>query len=166
MREAGGPSFAELMGDGRGAVRPLPELLRWVAGRSSHTLPAIGLALVETLGAPTEKKARELLSMATRLRGEIEEALGGHGVLLFPPYPRTAPHHNAPLRMPIQWMYTAIFNALELPVTQVPLGLDSRGLPLGVQIVGAPGTDRVTIAVAQALERELGGWVPPGLVER
>ena len=63
--------------------------------------------------------------------------------------------------MPIKYMYTAVFNVLELPVTQVPLGLDARGLPLGVQVVGAHGKDHVTIAVALALEKALGGWVMP-----
>ena len=62
-------------------------------------------------------------------------------------------------------MYTAVFNALGLPVTQVPLGLDGEGLPLGVQVVGAPGTDVVTIAVGCALEQDFGGWVPPEMAD-
>ena len=41
------------------------------------------------------------------------------------------------------------------------MGLSREGLPLGVQVVGAPGCDHVTIAVAQQLERAWGGWVPP-----
>jgi fatty acid amide hydrolase 2 len=57
--------------------------------------------------------------------------------------------------------FGAIFNALELPVTQVPLGLGSRGLPLGIQVVAAHGRDHLTIRVAMELERAMGGWVPP-----
>jgi fatty acid amide hydrolase 2 len=161
MKAAGGATFAEQLGGGRGAVKPLRELVRWASGRSAHTLPAIGLALLEALPALKGERARELAELAPRLRTEIEEALGEHGVLLFPSYTQTAPRHNAPILLPIQWMYTAIFNALELPVTQTPLGLDTRGLPLGVQIVGAPGTDATTIAVARALEDDFGGWVEP-----
>ena len=37
----------------------------------------------------------------------------------------------------------------------------SGGLPLGVQVAGAPGSDHVTIRVAEALEDAFGGWVPP-----
>ena len=48
-----------------------------------------------------------------------------------------------------------------LPVTQCPLGLTDDGLPLGVQVVGAPGNDHVTIRVAEMIEEALGGWVPP-----
>jgi fatty acid amide hydrolase 2 len=47
------------------------------------------------------------------------------------------------------------------PVTQVPLGLNARGIPTGVQVVARPGNDHVAIAVALELERRCGGWVPP-----
>jgi fatty acid amide hydrolase 2 len=43
----------------------------------------------------------------------------------------------------------------------VPLGLDRRGLPLGVQVASSWGNDHLTLAVARELERALGGWVPP-----
>jgi fatty acid amide hydrolase 2 len=66
-----------------------------------------------------------------------------------------------PLLLPVQWIYTAIFNVLEFAVTQVPLGLDRRGLPLGVQVASSWGNDHLTLAVARELERALGGWVPP-----
>ena len=56
---------------------------------------------------------------------------------------------------------TAVFNLAGTPATQVPVGLEDRRLPLGVQVVGAEGNDHVTIAVACALERALGGWVDP-----
>ena len=46
---------------------------------------------------------------------------------------------------------TAIFNVMELPATQVPLGLDNAGRPLGVQVVADEGQDHLTIAVAIAL---------------
>jgi fatty acid amide hydrolase 2 len=46
-------------------------------------------------------------------------------------------------------------------VTEVPLGLGSKGLPLGVQVVARADGDHVAIAVALELERALGGWVRP-----
>jgi fatty acid amide hydrolase 2 len=54
-----------------------------------------------------------------------------------------------------------VFNLTGLPATQVPLGLNDDGLPLGVQVVAGHGRDHVAIAVAQELERVFGGWVPP-----
>ena len=44
---------------------------------------------------------------------------------------------------------------------QIPLGLNSRGLPLGVQAAAGPDNDHLAIAVAVELERAFGGWVPP-----
>ena len=161
LAEAGGPSFSELMGEGT-AVPPWRELLRFLLGRSDHTLPAIGLALFEKV--PTllgEKRARRSVELGRKLRAEIVEMLGPRGVLLYPPHPLPAPRHNGPLLSPFRWVYTAIFNVLTLPVTAVPLGLSRGGLPLGVQVAAVHDNDHVTLAVAHELERELGGWLPP-----
>ena len=62
---------------------------------------------------------------------------------------------------PFNFAYTAILNVMELPATQVPLGLDGKGLPLGVQVSALHGNDHMTIAAAMELEKALGGWVPP-----
>ena len=55
----------------------------------------------------------------------------------------------------------SVAEALGLPVTEVPLGLNPKGLPLGVQVAAADGNDHLTIAAALALERRFGGWSPP-----
>ena len=56
----------------------------------------------------------------------------------------------------------AIFNLLGLPATEVPMGLNARGLPLGVQVAAGARTATIArIAVAIELERAFGGWVPP-----
>jgi fatty acid amide hydrolase 2 len=62
---------------------------------------------------------------------------------------------------PFDWVYTAIMNVMELPSTQVPLGLNAQGIPLGVQVAAVHGNDHLSIAVALALEADFGGWVPP-----
>jgi len=161
MAAANDTSFRDLLGNGA-PVRPLRELLRWPFRGSQHTLPALVLALLERLPEWTPARARRFVEAGRALRAEVVQRLGSHGVLLYPSYPEPAPRHRRPLFPPFNWVYTAIFNVLELPVTQVPLGLNADGLPLGVQVVGAPGADHVTIAVALALEAAFGGWVPPG----
>src|SRR5690606_2998677 len=106
------------------------ELVRLLFGRSRHTVPALGLALLEAVPlAPARWGA-----LGRALQAELE-ALIGDGVMLYPSYPTVAPRHHEPLLTPWKWGYTAILNVLELPATQVPLGLDARGLPLGVQVV-------------------------------
>lgn len=63
-----------------------------------------------------------------------QELLGDDGVLLVPPHPTASFYHNKSLTRPFNFAYVAIFNILGFPITQVPLGLGSWGVPLGVQV--------------------------------
>lgn len=159
LAQANGPSYESLLADG-GSVSPLRELGRLALRRSNFTLPSIGLALAERvpwLHRPDPK----VDAVRAELEHEMRTLLGDDGVLLFPSYTRPAPRHGEPLLTPIDWVHTALFNTLKLPVTQVPLGLDPTGLPLGVQVVAPRDCDHLSIAVAQWLEDAMGGWVPP-----
>ena len=57
--------------------------------------------------------------------------------------------------------YSQTFNAYGLPAVSVPAGRTREGLPVGVQIVGPPRSERLLLAAARAVERALGGWQPP-----
>jgi fatty acid amide hydrolase 2 len=91
---------------------------------------------------------------------EVTDAIGD-GVLLHPTHPRVAPKHGQTIGKPWLLTTTAVFNLAGVPVAQIPLGLNDRGLPLGVQAAAGPGRDHAAVAVALELERALGGWVPP-----
>lgn len=143
---------------------PIPlalELARWATRTSDHTLPALVLAAVEgpaaALGGNVDKVRKELEG----LKQELVERIGPNGVMLYPSYTRPAPRHGHPMALVIDWIYTAVMNVLELPVTQVPMGLTARGVPTGIQVVGIHGHDHVPIAVGMALEEASGGWVFP-----
>ncbi|XP_062359043.1 fatty-acid amide hydrolase 2 isoform X1 [Cinclus cinclus] len=156
--------FTDLLGDHGKPVWPLWELMKWLVGMSSHTLPAIALGLTEKLVNLNLSGKAKLVSMGKSLQEEMEALLGPDGVLLYPSHPTIAPKHHSPICMPFNFAYTAIFNVLGLPVTQCPLGLGSEGLPLGIQLVAAAYNDHLTLAVAQYLEKAFGGWVLPGKV--
>jgi hypothetical protein len=47
------------------------------------------------------------------------------------------------------------------PATSALLGSTENGLPVGRQIIGAEGEDRITIEFARLLAAEIGGFVPP-----
>jgi len=162
MAEAADTPFRTLLGEGQ-PIELGRELLRWLVRRSDHTLPALVLAAVEDLRpfVPNEKRRLELVAEGLALRAKIDELLRPNALLLYPSHSRPAPRHFTPMLRPFGWTYTAIFNVLELPVTQVPMGLSRAGLPLGLQVVGAGGNDHLTIAAALELEREFGGWVRP-----
>ena len=109
---------------------------------------------------PAAPRAGDCWRPAESLASELKDAIGD-GVLLHPAYPRTAPRHGRTVGRP--WLLTpsAVFNLAGVPVTEVPLGLTPRGLPIGVQVAASPGHDHLSIAVALELERVFGGWVPP-----
>jgi fatty acid amide hydrolase 2 len=159
---AGGPSYATMLGNGveLGALR---ELARFALGRSPYTLPSLALLLLEKVPKLLPSMGARYLEEGAALRRELLDLIGPRGVMLFPSHTRPAPRHHRALLPPWSWAYTAIFNVLEMPVSQVPLGLNAAGVPLGVQVVGVHGDDHVTIAVALALEEMFGGWVPPRL---
>ena len=159
LSQAEETSYRARLGEGRTVSASL-ELLKWSVGRSAHTLPSIGLAFLEQIQKLAPGSTR-LVQLGARLRQTLIERIGPCGVMLYPSYASTAPRHLKPLFPPIKWVFTAIFNVMGFPVTQVPLGLNRRGLPLGVQVVSIPGNDHVTIAVAKALAEDFGGWVPP-----
>ena len=48
---------------------------------------------------------------------------------------------------------TRPFNVLGLPTISIPCGLTSAGLPIGLQITGAPGADATVLNLAAAYER-------------
>jgi amidase len=52
-----------------------------------------------------------------------------------------------------------------LPATAIPIGFSPDGLPLGVQIVGPWLEDRTTLRLAELIEREFGGFVPPPMFD-
>lgn len=125
-----------------------------------HTWPTTWLVLSEALTASLPGSMERQVAAGRALADELD-AVVGNGVLLHPPHSRVAPKHGTTVIRPWAVQPTAIFNVTRSPVTQVPLGLNRKGLPLGVQVVGARGNDHVTIAVAGALESAFGGWVPP-----
>ncbi|MDP8254738.1 MAG: amidase [Candidatus Alcyoniella australis] len=166
LLEANGATFSESLGNGKPISFPY-QMLLWALRRSPHTLPAIVLAAIEALPSYIPGHVEKAVRAGHELRRELVELIGKQGVMLFPSFSRPAPRHYAPMITPFDFVYTAVINVLELPATQVPLGLNSAGLPLGVQVVGVHGNDHLTVAAALELERAMGGWVfPKNLTER
>jgi fatty acid amide hydrolase 2 len=155
-----GLSFRSMMGRPK-MTQLLWQCVLWCFRASPHTLPALVLGVLEELEKLLPGHMEKMCRLGEELRQELHEAMGDNGVLLYPPYVSVAPRHYKPLLPPFNWVYTAILNVMQFPVTQVPLGLNPKGLPLGVQVVGLDGMDHRTIAVALALEQEFGGWQFP-----
>jgi fatty acid amide hydrolase 2 len=159
-RESG--SVHEILAEGGaelpGMRRLITDALR---GRSTYTTALLLTIISENLAEHMpEAIQRRALALEHALARDLEEAIGD-GVLLHPPFPRVVPRHGRTVGRPWILASAAVFNLLGLPVTEVPLGLNERGLPLGVQVAAGRDRDHVAIAVALELERAFGGWVPP-----
>jgi fatty acid amide hydrolase 2 len=175
------PKFAQVMADGHrhsedGKLWFAMEALKWCVGCSDCTLPAIILSLIEDLpiGFQPEKNVR-LLKTLGDLKQRVNNLLvENNGVLVFPGFPTVAPIHDTPVLRVLDCSYTAIFNVLELPITVAPIlptgfttqsRIEADGIPVAVQLVAGRLMDRLTVAVAEALEAVgVAGWTAPPLV--
>ncbi|VDO63244.1 unnamed protein product [Heligmosomoides polygyrus] len=136
------------------------ELARLLSFKSHHTLATLMVIALETLSHSTEESRAESIRIRDRLKRQIVETLGNNGFLFLPSWPKPAPYHHEPLFAVLNTAYTALFNVLALPVVQCPMGLDANGIPLGIQVVAAPGCERLLVAVAKEISVTFGGWKP------
>ena len=161
MSQAGEERFDHLLfGDQKRSF--IAEMVRWSLGKRRYTLPALGLAWLNWIDTKFSLHLEQLLHQVEQLRQHLQSVLSPSSILLFPSYPCVAPKHNVPLLTPRNFSYSGIVNILGFPSTQVPIGLNQAGIPMGIQVIGGVGMDARTIEVAKNLEAEFGGWQPPG----
>ena len=68
-----------------------------------------------------------------------------------------------PVKMYLNDVFTVPANMSGVPGLSVPAGLDARGLPLGLQVLGKPFDEETVFAVGAALERAAGFSARPSL---
>jgi amidase len=66
---------------------------------------------------------------------------------------------------PDQLVWPGIATLPDLPSTAIPTGFAPDGLPVGVQIVGPWLEDPTPLKLAELIEREFGGFVPPKMFD-
>lgn len=158
------------------AQRALYEIFRLPA-KLMHALDANPLSLANILlGYTARRDDRNRANMTRgRLCQTMESFFSRFDVLLSPVTPLAAfPHdHTSMTRRKLTlsdgstmpylnlWNWVALATVCGLPATVIPCGLNGDGLPVGIQIIGPRGGDALTIAVAQAIEERLGGFIPP-----
>jgi aspartyl-tRNA(Asn)/glutamyl-tRNA(Gln) amidotransferase subunit A len=65
-----------------------------------------------------------------------------------------------PIEMYLNDVFTVTVNMAGLPAISVPAGLDSQGLPLGLQLIGHPFAEETLFALGAVLERAAGSFTP------
>lgn len=150
-------NFSKLLGNGK-ELNPFIELFKKITGRSELCMAGI-YGLVDTVLPPEREELMRIITI--KLKEDLKELLQDDGVLFYHSSPRTAPFHYYPLLKYQDFHYFSIFNVVHLPATQVPMGLDANGLPMGIQVVAGEMCDRLCLSVAEELQRSFKGWVPP-----
>jgi amidase len=68
---------------------------------------------------------------------------------------------NAPFPYTDQLIWPGVATLPGLPATTIPIGFTTDNLPIGMQIIGPWLEDRTPLKLAELIEREFGGFVPP-----
>jgi len=99
------------------------------------------------------RKAQQVRAL---LRRDFEEAFASCDALLTPTAPETAfaigERTGDPLRMYLSDVYTVSANLAGVPALSIPCGF-SRGLPIGLQLIGRAGSDVIPLRLADAFQR-------------
>ena len=102
-------------------------------------------------------KAQKVRTLIVR---DFERAFEGCDVIAAPVAPTTAFPLGArtadPLQMYLQDILTIPASLAGLPCGSIPCGLDSSGLPVGMQIIAPPLGEAALVRAAAAVERHCG----------
>ena len=93
------------------------------------------------------------------IKQAFDKAFSKYDVILGPVAPTTAPEIGSspadPIKMYLGDIYTISVNLAGLPGISVPGGFDSKGLPIGVQMIGNCFEEKKIIRTAYAFEQSL-----------
>ena len=158
------PKLEKRLTNFNGTINFWIEMIKFAFGKSKHSICCIINIFRENYGVKYgSMKHKRSMEQKKLLMSSFQEILGnGDSVFLYPTHPTTAIYHNESFFRLYDFAYTALFSVLELPATSIPMGLNSQGLPVGIQVAANHHNDRLCLAVARELEHAFGGWVPPG----
>lgn len=110
------------------------------------------------------KKAKLL---QRRISAEFSDAFADVDVIAAPTVPSTAfkigENTGDPLKMYATDICTVTVNIAGLPAISVPCGMDSKNLPIGLQLIGDKFTEQKLLNAAYAYEQLRGGFALPKL---
>ncbi|MBI0432796.1 Asp-tRNA(Asn)/Glu-tRNA(Gln) amidotransferase subunit GatA [Roseomonas sp. KE0001] len=96
----------------------------------------------------------------TLIKRDFDQAWERVDAILTPATPSAAfgrdDKQDDPVAMYLNDVFTVTANLAGIPGLSVPAGLDAKGLPLGLQVLGRPFDEETVFAVGAALERAAG----------
>ncbi|KAH8280843.1 hypothetical protein KR054_000681 [Drosophila jambulina] len=138
------------------------ELFNSIIGHSIFTKEAMFLEVMKRFnGLMASGNMGPYREEAQKIKVYLNQLLGNHGVLILPTFHTSALCFHTSLVNMTGIDHMLLFNILGLPATHVPMGLNQRGLPIGLQVVAGQYQDKLCLKVAAELEAVFHGWVPP-----
>ncbi len=105
------------------------------------------------------------LKVKALMKKAFDEAFSKYDLILGPVAPTTAPKLGESLSDPIKMylgdIYTISVNLAGLPAISVPCGMDSKGLPIGLQLIGDCFQEKKIIQAAYTYEKARGVFDAP-----
>ncbi|XP_076642846.1 fatty-acid amide hydrolase 2-like isoform X1 [Halictus rubicundus] len=148
------------------SIKILLEALKYAFCISRYSLSILSYGLVKWMFEKLPKGYRHKMTCKiVSLKKQFEDVLGDNGVLIYPSFITAAHYRYLMYPRVANYTYMMLYNVLGLPVTQCPMGLNSKGLPIGIQIIANAGNDHLTIAMAKEIDRAFGGWQQPPATE-
>ena len=158
-----------------------PEIAAWRRAEAEKLTPDNSTLAAERLRGTVLSHRDWLMAdgARTRLRAQWRELFRTFDAVICPVMPTPAyPHDHSEdqesRRINIdgndyvysdQLAWPGIATLPGLPATAIPIGFSPEGLPVGVQIVGPWLEDRTPLKLAELIEREFGGFVPPPMFD-
>ena len=97
------------------------------------------------------------LQVKALIKKGFDDAFAKYDIILGPTAPTTAlkmgENLSDPLKMYLGDIYTVSVNLAGLPGISLPCGIDSSGLPIGVQMIGQAFSEKTLIRAAYSLEQ-------------
>ncbi|PSN41553.1 Fatty-acid amide hydrolase 2 [Blattella germanica] len=125
----------------KGAIQKLPwkiilrDMLKFYMCMSEYSFPPLQYALLKRMSVwISESKMQRIREKMATVKQEFNDLLGEDGVFLYPTFVDTAHFHKELYFKLFSINYTMIMNALEVPVTNCPIGMSKKGLPIGIQV--------------------------------
>ncbi|MFK8258375.1 amidase [Erwinia sp. AnSW2-5] len=133
----------------------LSEAFHRASGKKNIMLSTWFLLFMEKIAISNRKNYLHFLYCKNKISAQLNQHLDHKSVLLLATYPSTAIKHSRSFFSPFDFLYSAIFNVLELPATSVPVSMSKDNLPVSIQLAAAHGCDHIPITLACYLEKTL-----------
>jgi aspartyl-tRNA(Asn)/glutamyl-tRNA(Gln) amidotransferase subunit A len=103
-----------------------------------------------------DKYYAKAMKIRKELQYDIKQIFSKFDLILTPTTPTTAfkigEKSSDPVSMYLSDIFTTVANLAGIPAISLPVGLDSNGLPIGMQLMAAKGKDRFLLNIAEQFE--------------